>query len=67
MPRGPNVLAVPPKPRQGERIHIIAVIGQEDAEQAVARVKAWSPWVAPRIIGKPVRVGQRWHFVVRVP
>ena len=64
-PRGPNVLAVPPKPRQGEKTMVIWAFGPEDATEVLVRVKH-KPW-APRIIGKPVRVGQRWHFVVRAP
>lgn len=70
MPRGPNVLCAPPKPRKDERIHTIAAIGREDTDEVLARVRGWNitscHW-SHRIIGRPVRVGQRWHFVVRVP
>lgn len=53
----------PRTPRAGQRAWWVAAQGTEDADEVTARVRAY-PW-GKGIVGRPVRIGDRWQFIAR--
>ena len=49
--------------RPGQQTVWVVALRGEDADAAMARVASFV-W-APRMVGRPDRVGHRWQFVVR--
>ena len=62
----PGFLIEPPKLKEGQERRKVAARPDEDLDEMLRRIATALTW-APHVVGRPVRVGNFWMFVVAIP